>query len=59
MYVMMDINLRMHSCKSGNEMKRVYNLNPANWITGPVWLPLSKEDSDRIDAATEQMISNF
>lgn len=58
-YTMIDIEGKAHWCHSGNEMSRVYKLWPDNYLTGPVYLHLSKEDCDRLYKWTEDSISSW
>jgi hypothetical protein len=55
-YVMMSSRGSLTWGFSGNELKRVYNLNPSQWTTGPIWLPLSKEDYARVDEMFERLV---
>lgn len=47
-YIMVDTNGKSHWCPSGNELRRVYLLNPSLYLTGPIYVPLSKVDKDRL-----------
>lgn len=58
-YIMIDMHMRMHQCSSGNELRRIHELNPEKWLTGPMWMPLSQEDYDRIKAREDHFIDNF
>lgn len=58
-YVMIDIYLKAYICSSGNELKRVHQLDPSKWLTGPMWLPMSKEDYTRIWAREEYLMDNL
>lgn len=58
-YVMYSKSGSFSWCPSGNELKRVYEQDPKEWLSGPIWLPLSKEDYDRIMNDFKEMCENF
>ena len=58
-YIMMNQLLEVFSCSSGNELRRIHELDPSRWLTGPIWVPLSKEDNDRIRAKEDHMMDNW
>lgn len=58
-YVMMDINRRLVHCQSGNNLLFIHNQDPSRWLTGPIWMPLSQEDCDRINAQEQSAINKF
>lgn len=58
-YVMYHKTGKFSWCPSGNELRRVYLLDPACWISGPIFLPLSKEDYDRIMKDFKDACDNF
>lgn len=39
-FVMFDKNYKAHWCYSGNELRRVYLLDPSQWISEPLELPI-------------------
>lgn len=58
-YTMIDAKGRSHWCFSGNEMSRVYKMFPENYLTGPIYLHLSKEDYDRLYNWLEDDITSW
>jgi hypothetical protein len=58
-YIMYQKNGNFSWCPSGNELRRVYLLDPTQWISGPIWLPLSPEDKKRIMDHFEEMCDRF
>jgi hypothetical protein len=58
-YVMYHKTGKFSWCPSGNELRRVYLLDPTEWLTGPIFLPLSKEDHTRIIENFNEACENF
>lgn len=46
-YVMLHRDGHLSWCPSGNEMRRIHQLKPEAWLTGPVFLPLGTDDHTR------------
>ena len=58
-YVMYHKTGSFQWCPSGNELRRVYLLDPTIWISGPIFLPLSKEDHSKIMQNFRDACDNF
>ena len=58
-YTMLDSRGKLHWCPSGNEMRRVHELNPDMWATGPLFFQMSDEDYERFMESFEMMCDNF
>jgi hypothetical protein len=54
-FVMFDKNFQAHWCYSGNELRRVYLLDPSNWISEPLELPIPAH----LDKKLTQMYDDF
>jgi hypothetical protein len=58
-YVMYHKAGSFHWCPSGNELRRAYLSCPEVWLTGPIFLPLSKEDHSRVMKDFDDACDNF
>lgn len=58
-YVMFRKEGQVSWCPSGNELARIYRLDPDAWMTGPIYLALSPADSRRIHTHFESLTNNF
>ena len=47
-FVMMDKDMKLHWCPSGNELRRIYLLDPSQWLSAPTELPISPELDKKI-----------
>lgn len=46
-YVILDVKGKLHWCPSGNNLRSCHNAEPNKYLTGPIYLSLSKEDYNR------------
>lgn len=58
-YVMIDAKGESHWCSSGNELRRVHEISPSEWLTGPIYMTISAEDKKRLDAWLENVCDNW
>jgi hypothetical protein len=58
-YTMLDAKGKLHWCPSGNELRRVHELNPSRWLTGPMFTALSVEDHKRFMDEFNRQCDNF
>ena len=58
-YMMLEVKGKVHWCPSGNELSRWHELEPTRWLTGPIFVPLSKEDHERFAKEFRRKVDRF
>jgi len=58
-YVMFTKDGDLKWCPSGNELRRIHEIDPSQWMSGPIFLSLSKADDGRIREFLEDLVNNF
>lgn len=58
-YVIFDKHGKISYSLSGNNLKWFYERKPENYMTGPIWLPLSPEDYNRVKESLDHLVNNL
>lgn len=59
MYVMLHRDGKLSWSPSGNNMRQIHERQPEAWLTGPIFLPMSREDYERFITEFRRACDNY